>query len=212
MVTRMDRDIGRLMALLKELDLDKDTVVFFSSDNGAVFPLCGTDPEFFRSTWGLRGYKQDLYEGGIRAPFIARWPGHIKAGTVSEHAGAFWDMLPTFCELTGTPTPAGGDGISIAPTLLGRGEQQRHDFLYWEYHSGGSSQAVRLMGDAASGDWKAVRLGVKQNPNAAIELYRLKTDPAESKDVAAEHPDVVARIKEIMAREHTPSAVPAWNF
>ena len=212
MVTRMDRDIGRLMALLKELALDEKTVVFFSSDNGAVFPLCGTDPEFFRSTWGLRGYKQDLYEGGIRTPFLARWPGHIQAGTVSEHSGAFWDMLPTFCELAGTSAPAGGDGIGIAPTLLARGQQRRHDFLYWEYHGGGTSQAVRLMGDAENGDWKAVRLGVKKNPDAPIQLYRLKSDPAESKDVAAEHPDVVARIKEIMAREHTPSAVPAWNF
>ncbi len=212
MISRMDGDVGRLMALLKELALEKNTIVFFSSDNGAVFPLSGTDPEFFRSTAGLRGYKQDLYEGGIRAPFLARWPGHIAAGAVSDHAGAFWDMLPTLCELAGAPVPPGTDGISIVPTLLARGPQRRHDFLYWEYHSAGSAQAVRLMGDDAGGDWKAVRLGVKKNPDAPIQLFHLKSDPAESKDVAAEHPDIVARVKEIMAHEHTPSAVAAWNF
>lgn len=207
MITRMDRDIGRLLALLKELGLDDNTLVMFSSDNGAVFPLSGTDPTFFGSTGGFRGFKQDLYEGGIRTPLVARWPGRIAAGKTSDHVSAFWDFLPTMAELTGMPAPADTDGISYLPTLLGRpAEQKKHDFLYWEYHSQGGRVAVRM------GDWKAVRNGVKKNANAPLELYSLATDVAEAHDVAAEHPDVVARVREIMAREHTPSAIKAWNF
>jgi arylsulfatase A-like enzyme len=206
MITRMDRDIGRLMATLEELGLDENTLVLFSSDNGAVFPLSGTDPAFFGSTAGLRGFKQDLYEGGIRTPLVARWPGKIKAGTVSDHVSAFWDLLPTMAELVGVPAPKDTDGVSYLPALLGQAEQKKHDFLYWEYHSGGSAQAVRM------GDWKAIRNGVKKNPAAPIELYDLKADPTESKDVAAQYPDIVAKAREIMTREHTPSAVKAWNF
>jgi arylsulfatase A-like enzyme len=149
--------------------------------------------------------KGDLYEGGIRTPFLARWPGHVPAGSTSPQIGAFWDMLPTFCELAGVPAGE-TDGISIVPTLLGHPDQQKqHDFLYWEYHSAGSSQAVRM------GDWKAIRTKIKKNPNAPIELYHLSDDPAETKDVAAEHPDIVAKAKAAMA-QRTPSAVPQWNF
>ena len=206
MITRMDRDIGRLMSTLKELGLDENTLVLFSSDNGAVFPLSGTDPAFFGSTAGFRGFKQDLYEGGIRTPLVARWPGKIKAGIVSDHVSAFWDLLPTMAELAGVPAPKDTDGISYLPALLGQAEQKKHDFLYWEYHSGGSAQAVRM------GDWKAIRNGVKKNPAAPIELYDLNTDPAESKNVAASHPEIVAKARELMIREHTPCAVKAWNF
>ena len=206
MITRMDRDIGRLMTTLKELGLDENTLVLFSSDNGAVFPLSGTDPAFFGSTGGLRGFKQDLYEGGIRTPLVARWPGKIKAGTVSDHVSAFWDFLPTMAELAGVETPKETDGLSYLPALLGQPTQKTHDFLYWEYHSGGSAQAVRM------GDWKAIRNGVKKNPKAPLELYDLKADPAEAKDIATQHPELVAKAREIMQREHTPCAVAAWNF
>jgi len=206
MITRMDRDIGRLLALLKELGLDDHTLVFFSSDNGAVFPLSGTDPEFFKSTGGFRGYKQDLYEGGIRTPFVARWPSHIKAGSVSDHVSAFWDFLPTMAELLGVAAPQGIDGLSFLPALLGQPGQKKHDFLYWEYHSQGGRVAVRM------GDWKGIRNGMKKNPGAPLELYNLATDPAEAHDVAAENPSVATQLREIMAREHAPSHIPAWNF
>ncbi len=206
MITRMDRDIGRLMAQLKELGLDENTLVLFTSDNGAVFPLSGTDPAFFGSTAGLRGFKQELYEGGIRTPFLARWPGKIKAGSVSDHVSAFWDFLPTACAMAGLPVPAETDGISYLPTLLGQPGQKQHDFLYWEYHSQGGRVAVRM------GDWKAIRNGVKKNPDAPLELYNLATDRAEANDVAAQHPDIVAKVREIMTREHTPSPVARWNF
>lgn len=206
MITRFDRDVGRLLDLLKELKLDENTLVFFSSDNGAVFPLSGTDPVFFGSTGGLRGYKQDLYEGGIRTPFLARWPGHVKAGSTSDLMGAFWDMLPTFCELTGVTPPADIDGISILPTLLGQPGQKSHDHLYWEYHSAGSAQAVRF------GEWKAIRNGVKKAPDSTPELFNLKTDPAEKTNVAAEHPDIAAKASLLMKSARTPSARPQWNF
>ncbi len=206
MITRLDRDIGRLMALLKELKLDEKTIVFFGSDNGAVFSLTGTDPEFFGSTGGLRGFKQDLYEGGIRTPFLARWPGKIKAGSTSDHMGAFWDFLPTACELAGVDAPKGIDGISIAPTLLGQPGQKTHDCLYWEYHSGGSDQAVRF------GAWKAIRHNVKKAPDSTPELYDLKTDPAEKTNVAAQNPDVLAKAAALLKSGRTPSHVAQWNF
>jgi arylsulfatase A-like enzyme len=206
MITRLDRDIGRLLDLLQELGIEKNTLVFFSSDNGAVFPLSGTDPVFFGSTGGLRGYKQDLYEGGIRTPFLARWPGHVKAGSTNDYMGAFWDIMPTFCELVGVAAPADTDGISILPTLLGKPGQKQHDYLYWEYHSGGSAQAVRF------GDWKAIRNGVKKAPKTTPELYNLKVDPAEKTNVAAEHPEIAAKAAELMKTARTPSANPQWNF
>jgi arylsulfatase A-like enzyme len=206
MVTRMDRDIGRLMQLLKDLKLDNNTIVFFASDNGAVFKVSGTDPEFFRSNGELRGYKQDLYEGGIRTPFLARWPGHIQPGTTSDYLGAFWDMLPTFCQLAGAETPTDIDGISIAPTLLGEGDQKQHEYLYWEYHSQGRAQAVRF------GKWKAIRNKVDKNHDSTPELYDLSADPGETTDLAAKYPDMAAKAASYMKEAHTLSWEPKWNF
>jgi arylsulfatase A-like enzyme len=206
MITRMDRDIGRLMSLLKELDLDENTLVLFSSDNGAVFPFAGTDPEFFQSTLGLRGYKQELYEGGIRTPLLARWPGRIQPGTTSSLLGAFWDMMPTFCEVAGASAPTDTDGISILPTLLGREGQRAHEYLYWEYHSGGRAQAVRF------GDWKAIRNQVDKSPQSTPELYNLASDPSETTNVADRHPDLVAKAAAYMKAAHTSSWEPRWNF
>ena len=199
MITRMDGDVGRLMAELKELKLDKDTLVMFSSDNGP-HKEGGGDPAFFDSSGPLRGYKRALYEGGIRVPLIARWPGRIKAGSVSHHISAFWDFLPTCCELVGIKAPQGIDGISMLPTLLGKpGEQREHKYLYWEFHEQGKRQAVRM------GDWKGIRQNVAKNPNGPIELYNLKSDIGEKNNVAARHPEIVAKIEAYMKAARTPS-------
>jgi arylsulfatase A-like enzyme len=199
MITRMDSDVGRLMAELKELKLDNDTLVMFSSDNGP-HKEGGGDPAFFNSSGPLRGYKRALYEGGIRVPLIARWPGVIKAGSVSHHVSAFWDFLPTCCELVGIKAPEGIDGISMVPTLLGKpGEQRKHEYLYWEFHEQGKRQAVRM------GDWKGIRQNVAKNPNGPIELYNLKNDIGEKDNVAARHPEIVAKIEAYMKAARTPS-------
>jgi arylsulfatase len=192
MITRMDREIGRIMSLIDELGLDDNTIVFFSSDNGPTFNG-GTDSEFFNSAGEFRGLKTELYEGGIRVPMIARWPGHIKPGIVSDHQSGFWDFLPTFAGLAGKQAPGDIDGLSLLPTLLGTPQdQQQHEYLYWEYHG---RQAVRL------GNWKAQRHGVDE----PIELYDLANDIGEQNDVSGEHPDIVAQIETIMTEGRTPS-------
>ncbi|GMU20059.1 MAG: arylsulfatase [Phycisphaerae bacterium] len=195
MITRMDSDIGKLMALLQKLDLDENTLVMFASDNGPEAGG-GFDPEFFDSNGPLRGKKRDLYEGGIRVPMIARWPGKIKAGGVSDFSWAMWDFLPTAAELAGAPNPENIDGLSVLPTLLGE-KQKGHEFLYWEFHEGGFAQAVRM------GDWKAVR----KKPGR-LELYNLREDSGEQRDVAGQHPAVVARIEQYLSTARTDS--PYW--
>lgn len=191
MVALVDRDVGRVMQKIKELGLDDRTLVIFSSDNGANLEFI----EPLGSTGGLRGYKRLLYEGGTRTPFLARWPGRIKPGTISNLPTSFVDFLPTAADLAGVPTPAGVDGLSILPTLVGQGEQKQHAALYFEIYEPYFQQAVRL------GDWKGYRLGTK----APLELYDLKVDPVEKQNVAAAHPDVVRRIEAIMSAEHRPS-------
>lgn len=199
MITRMDGDIGRLMALLKTLDIDKNTIVMFSSDNGP-HKEGGGDPAFFHASGPLKGYKRALYEGGIRVPMIARWPGKIKAGSKTDHISAFWDLLPTCCELAGAAIPGGIDGISMVPTLLGRPRQQKkHEFLYWEFHEQGKKQAVRM------GEWKGVRLNVAKKPDGPIELYNLKNDIGEKNNMANRHPEVVVKIEKLMKSARTPS-------
>jgi arylsulfatase A-like enzyme len=194
MIMRMDGDIGRLTDLLKQRGLDRRTLVMFTSDNGP-HKEGGADPEFFRSSGGLRGIKRDLYEGGIRVPMIAWWPGTVPEGRVSSHVAAHWDLLPTLAELGGAKVPAGLDGLSMAPAL--RGERQRaHQFLYWEFHERGFQQAVRM------GPWKAVRL----RKDAALELYNLSMDPAEANDVAASNPEIVKTIEAYLATARTESA------
>jgi arylsulfatase A-like enzyme len=199
MITRMDADVGRLMVRLKALGLDKKTIVFFSSDNGP-HKEGGADPTFFKSSGPFRGYKRALYEGGIRVPLIARWPGRIAPGSRSNHVCAFWDFLPTCCDLAGIAPSSPTDGISIVPTLLGHPKhQKRHAYLYWEFHEEGKKQAVRM------GDWKAVRLNVATDPDDPIELYNLKTDPGETTDIAARNPKVVAQIVRTMKIARSPS-------
>jgi len=194
MITRMDRDIGRLMALLKELDIDRRTIVFFCSDNGAakrwegVFDSCGP----------LRGHKGDLYEGGLRTPMIARWPGRVPAGKTSEAVWYFADVLPTLAELAGARPPDGIDGISVVPTLLGKKQATADRYLYWEFPGGTLRQAVR---------WRHFK-ALRSAPDKPLELYNLAQDIAEQQNVAAEHPEVVARIERYLATARTDS--PNW--
>ncbi len=194
MITRMDGDIGRLLAKLKDLGLDDDTLVMFTSDNGP-HQEGGADPNFFKSPGPLRGIKRDLYEGGIRVPMLARWPGKIKPGSVSDHISAFWDFLPTATELAGVRPPENIDGISMVSTLLGQPEKQKkHKFLYWEFNPRGT-QAVRM------GNFKAVRYGTK----GKLELYNLKTDLGEKHNVAGQHPEIVAKIARYLKTARTSS-------
>jgi arylsulfatase A len=212
MITRMDRSVGRIMSLLKELGLDENTLVMFSSDNGGAFGTvtedfeflpgrgAGTDYVFFGSTGKFRAFKGSVYEGGIRVPFIARWPGKIKAGTVTDLPAVFYDVLPTLCELVGLKPPKNTDGLSILPTLLGSGRQKKHEFLFWDFTGYGGQQAVRL------GNWKGLRRNLHRG-NTKIELYDLGNDTGEQHDVAGKYPEIVRRIGEIMQREHTRSEV-----
>jgi arylsulfatase A len=215
MISRMDRDVGRIMALLKELKLDDNTIVFFTSDNGPIFAPGQSD--YFHSAGPLRGRKQTMYEGGIRIPMIARWPGRIGAGTVSDLPWYFADFLPTAAELAGVKAPAGLDGMSVVPTLLGGREQSKHEFMYWElpaflagpgeYRKEIPMQAVRM------GDWKAVR----PKAEAPLELYNLRQDIGETTNVAAENPKVMERIETYLktARiDPTPQREPKseWHF
>ncbi len=211
MVTRMDRDVGRMMSLVKELGLDENTIFVFTSDNGPTYNrLGGSDSDFFHSAGPFRGLKGSIYEGGIRVPMIVRWPGRIAPGTMSDLPTTFYDWMPTLMALIGAPslTPQTTDGISFAPTLLGQADAQRvHDYLYWEFPGYGGQQAVRL------GDWKGVRQNLiprgrkknKTKPNLSIELYNLANDPSESKNVADQHPEIVARIETIMKNARVPS-------
>jgi len=199
MVSRLDRDVGRIMALLDELGLDEHTIVMFSSDNGP-HREGGADPEFFESNGPLRGIKRDLYEGGIRVPMIARWPGTIEPGSVTDHISAFWDILPTCTQLANVATPKGIDGISFVPTLLGRmNEQKRHEYLYWEFDEQGGKQAMRRA------EWKAVRLNAKRNLDGPLELYNLDRDIGETTNVAAEYPEVAEEMAMLMKTARTES-------
>ena len=192
MISRMDDDIGALFALLKELKLDDNTIVFFTSDNGPNPPFL----KDLKSNLPFRGVKRQLLEGGIRMPMIARWPGKIKAGETSDFVWAFWDVMPTLSDIAGTTLPKDLDGMSILPTLLGE-QQKPHDFLYWEYHSP-FQQAVRF------DNWKGIRLGTKED----IHLFDLSKDLKEQNNVAADNPNIIEKMELIMEREHEPN--PYW--
>ncbi|MEQ8785692.1 MAG: arylsulfatase [Pirellulaceae bacterium] len=184
MITRMDRDIGRLTALLQKLDIADRTLVLFTSDNGP-HSEGGHKHEYFDANGPLRGFKRDLYEGGVRVPLIAWWPGVVTPG-VSHHMSGFWDLLPTACELAGVDAPRGIDGVSFVPTLRGQ-QQKAHDYLFWKY--GDDKTAVR------QGRWKAVRPAA-QKP---LELYDLETDLGEEDNLAAQHPEIVKRLEKLIA-------------
>jgi arylsulfatase A-like enzyme len=194
MITRLDADVGKLLERLKELKIEDNTVVFFSSDNG-THKEGGGNPAFFQSSGPFRGIKRDLYEGGIRVPLIVRWPGRVPAGRVVDQPWAFWDFLPTAAQIAGIQPPKNIDGTSFVPTLYGKSQTNQHEFFYWEFHERGSQQAVRM------GDWKAVRLKLGE----PLELYNLGRDPGEKENVAEKNPEVVAKIEAYLKTARTDS-------
>jgi len=203
MVARLDKYVGDITSEIDRQGIAGNTLILFSSDNGP-HQEGGNEPEFFDSNSNLRGIKRDLYEGGIRVPFIASWKGKIKEGTTSDFTGAFWDLFPTFQQIAGiavakssmTKAPVRIDGISILPTLLGKGGQQQHDYLYWEFHENDGRQAVRWK------QWKGVRLSVNKVKDAPVELYDLNKDPSEKNNIAPEHPDIVKKMTAILQQAH----------
>ncbi len=190
MITRMDRDIGRLQKLLDELGIGDNTLLLFTSDNGATY-TGGADTDFFQSTGKLRGKKGSCYEGGVRVPLLARWPGKIRRGTVTSHAAANWDVLPTVLDILNVAPPAGIDGISFSPTILESGVQRRHDVLYWEL---GKQQGVR------AGKWKLVRTSVPKPKEFQEELFDLESDPGEQRNLKESHSKDLQRML-VVARQ-----------
>jgi arylsulfatase A-like enzyme len=201
MVHRIDLYVGQIMGILKELGIAENTLIMFTSDNGP-HQEGGADPDFFNSSGGLRGVKRDLYEGGVRVPFIVSWPGSVEAGTVSDHISAFWDVLPTVADLAGFQLDE-TDGISFLPELLGN-DQPEHEMLYWEFHERGGKQAI------LKDEWKAVRLNVRNDPHGTPELYNLRDDPHEKNNVAESNPDLVKQFSKMMEEERVPSE--KFNF
>lgn len=205
MISRLDKKIGEIIDLLKSLEIDDNTIVIFSSDNGPC-SIGGGDIDFFNSAMGLSEGKRSLKEGGIRAPLIVRWPGKIKAGRTSDILCAQYDFLPTFADIARIPFEEETDGISLVETLLGEKQKRQHSFLYWEYIDDGGQQAVRF------DKYKAYRKGLQKNPVISWSLYDLTADPHEDYDIAASHPDIITRIDSIARNEHTPSLISEWNF
>ena len=205
MITYLDDQVGLIMERIKKLGLDDNTIIMFSSDNGASFSA-GVDTKFFNSVSGLRGLKMELYEGGIRVPFIARWPNHIKANTVSDHVSVQFDIMPTLAELTGSKV-TGIDGKSLLPELLGQQTiQKKHEFLYFEYPENGGQLAIRI------GNWKGVKMNVRKNPKGKWELYDLVADQYERNNVAEKHPEIIEKMNAILKREHTHPHILDWEF
>jgi arylsulfatase A len=203
MVSRLDYEVGEIVRKLKAKGLDRNTLVLFMSDNGGM-QEGGYRAEYLDSNGGLRGTKRDLYEGGIRVPLIAWWPGTVPSGRTVDQVAAFWDVLPTLTDLASVRAPSGIQGISFAPTLLGRPGQRSHTNLYWEFHEGGGKRAVRF------GDWKAVQVNVGSAPHGPVELYHLPTDPAESTDLASKRPELVERARQLF--ETSRSEHPIFRF
>jgi len=197
MVSHLDSDIGKLQELLKSLNIDKNTILMFCSDNGP-HNEGGNDPYFFNSNGGYRGIKRALYEGGIRTPFITKWPGKINPNSISNHISAFWDIFPTICDIAEVETPKNLDGISFINELLGE-KQKMHNFLYWEFHGyTGDKQAIR------KGKWKALRLKIKEE-NTPIELYNLEIDPYETNNIAKTNKVIVEEMKLLFKKTHIKS-------
>jgi arylsulfatase A len=197
MVSRLDKFVGDIMNAVKEKGIEKNTLIIFTSDNGP-HKENGGDPLFFNSSGGLKGIKRDLYEGGIRVPFIAYQPGLTKPRTINTSPTALWDLFPTFLQLANVSSKKTTDGISMVAAIKGQ-KQAEHKYFYWEFHEGSGKQAVRL------GEWKGVRLNVGTEANPPIELYNLVNDPKERENVASKHPDIVKQIERIMKEQYVPN-------
>ena len=194
MMTRLDNYVGEIVKVVKEKGIANNTLIIFTSDNGP-HKEGGGDPDFFNSNGDYKGIKRDLYEGGIRVPFIAYWPGKIRPAVINNPA-ALWDMYPTFLQMARIPIQSNIDGISLVPTFLNNGKQKQHEYFYWEFHENDGRQAVRW------GKWKAIKLGVTKNPNPPIELYDLEKDPGEANDVATQYPTVVKKMAALFSKGH----------
>jgi arylsulfatase A-like enzyme len=205
MISYLDAQVGIIIQKVKSLGLDENTIIMFSSDNGATFSA-GVDTKFFNSVSGLRGLKMDLYEGGIRVPFIVRWPGKIAPNTTTDHISVQYDIMPTLAELTGDPVQD-LDGISLLPELKSNHQAQRgHQFLYFEYPENGGQVAIRM------GKWKGVRRNIRKDPQSPWELYNLEVDLNEQNNVASSHAGIIAEMKSIASREHIHSHLLEWDF
>jgi len=201
MINLLDDQVGEIVAKLKELGIYENTIIMFTSDNGPHLEA-GADPDYFNSNGSLRGYKRDLYEGGIRVPMIAVWEGKITPETETDLPSAFWDVFPTVAEITGIETPANIDGISFLPTLLGQNDDQKqHEYLYWEFHEQGGKKALR------KGDWKLVNYNVFTPEKTTVELYNIASDPGEQNNVADANPELVKELAALMDAAHTESEV-----
>lgn len=206
MTTRLDRDIGYLLDKLDELGISENTLVLFSSDNGPT-SAGGADPEYFNGNGIYQGIKRDVYEGGIRAPMIARWPGTIEAGSKSDHVSAHWDVMATLADVSGANLPKEQVGVSFAPTLKGDADNQnQHDYLYWEFYERGGKQAIR------QGKWKAVRLNrTKVGSEGAWEIYDLEKDPSEENNLAAQKPEMQKQFSQLALEAATESEFFSWK-
>ncbi len=198
MLKILDDAVGTIVSQLEKQELLDDTLIIFTSDNGPHYEG-GYHPDLLDSNGPLRGGKRDLYEGGIRVPFIASWPASAIAGKGSDHPSAFWDFLPTFCELTGQPVPENIQGISFAPTLTGKGDQKTHEYLYWEFHEQGIRRAIQV------GDWKLVQYNLSKPSQTTTELYDLAKDIGETTDLSKKHPEKTAELLKLIATARTPS-------
>jgi arylsulfatase A len=205
MITYLDKQVGKIMEQVKQLGLDENTIIMFSSDNGATFNG-GTDAKFFNSVAGLRGLKMDIYEGGIREPFIARWPGKIKPGTTTDFVCVQYDMFATFSEIAGITSPPQSDGISLVPILTGKGKVRPRDYLYFEFSEKSGEIAIRFE------KFKAVKSNVKKDKNAAWELYDMESDEKETTDVASKHPEIISKLDAIVKKEHYQATLKEWEF
>ena len=205
MVTRLDAYVGQLISKLKELGVYDQTLIIFTSDNGPHLEG-GADPDFFDSNGPFRGYKRDVYEGGIRVPMIVSWEGHIKQGSRTDFACSFWDLMPTFRNLLGQDVPEDADGVSLLPLLFGQERKQKTpDFQYFEFHEKGGRQALR------QGDWKLVRMNVRGEVPTE-ELYNIATDPGEQQNLIEAYPDKAEQLRVLLEKAHTPNPnFPLYN-
>ena len=203
MVHLLDDQVGEIVAKIRELGLSENTLIIFSSDNGP-HREGGADPDYFNSNGPLRGYKRDLYEGGIRVPMIATWPGKIGAGSKTGHLSAFWDVLPTIADIINIPVDQSLDGISFRPLLFSESGQKEHEFLYWEFHEQNGKQAVRM------GDWKLVVTNVLKGEETRVELFNLSVDQGETKDISGDHPEITKQLVDKLRDSRVDSEI--FNF